>query len=174
MTDGEEKLCDACGKAPAKVQLTQVVDNESTTVHLCEACAAERGLQPEPLPQNLPLADFLSKMSQDPSEGEPDPARDEACPYCGLTTAAFKEGGRLGCPQCYSTFDTSLRSLLRRIHGGTQHMGKVYLPPDPTSGELERRLDALRSKLLRAVDAEDFERAAELRDEIRSLERTVA
>jgi protein arginine kinase activator len=60
--------------------------------------------------------------------------------------------------------------LLRRIHGGTQHMGKVYLPPDPTASEMEKRLEGLRRKLERAVDAEDFERAAEIRDEIRSME----
>ncbi len=174
MTDGEGKLCDACGKRPATVQLTQVVDDKSTTLHLCEACAAERGLQPDPPSQNLPLADFLSKMSQESPEERAETREEEVCPFCGLTATAFKEGGRLGCPQCYSTFDSSLRSLLRRIHGGTQHVGKVYLPPDPTAGELERRLDALRSKLTRAVDAEDFERAAELRDEIRSLEQAVS
>ena len=56
------------------------------------------------------------------------------------------------------------------MHGGTQHVGKAYLPPDPTASEVERRLGGLLRKLDRAVESEDFERAAELRDEIRSLE----
>jgi protein arginine kinase activator len=56
------------------------------------------------------------------------------------------------------------------VHGGTQHVGKVYLPPDPTVTEVGKRLEGLRRKLQRAIDAEDFERAAELRDEIRTLE----
>tara|TARA_Y100001949_G_C15832618_1_gene262702 strand:+ start:84 stop:260 length:177 start_codon:yes stop_codon:yes gene_type:complete len=56
------------------------------------------------------------------------------------------------------------------VHGGTKHVGKIYLPPDPTVSEIEKQMEALRRKLNRAVEAEDFERAAELRDKIRSLE----
>jgi protein arginine kinase activator len=87
-----------------------------------------------------------------------------------LTFRDFRESGRLGCPHCYETYASHLQRLLRRVHGSTQHVGKVYLPPDPSASDLERRLQALRRKLNRAVESEDFERAAELRDEIRSLE----
>jgi protein arginine kinase activator len=163
-------LCDNCGTNEAVVHLTQVVNSEITTSHLCERCAAEKGLDTQAPSGNLPLADFLAKMGGDepfPPGASPE---DLTCPFCGLTLKDFKELGRLGCPQCYSTFDTHLRALLRRIHGGTQHVGKVYLPPDPTVSEREKRLEALRRRLERAVSAEDFERAAELRDEIRSLE----
>jgi protein arginine kinase activator len=92
------------------------------------------------------------------------------CSFCGLTFADFRRTGRLGCPHCYETFGEQLPRLLRRIHGGVKHVGKVYLPPDPTASELEKRLEGLRRGLDRAVHDEDFERAAELRDEIRSLE----
>jgi protein arginine kinase activator len=92
------------------------------------------------------------------------------CSFCGLTFGQFRETGRLGCPHCYETFEAHLRRLLRRIHGSVQHVGKVYLPPDPTASEMEKRLDGLRRKLYRAIEAEDFERAAEVRDQIRSLE----
>ena len=92
------------------------------------------------------------------------------CSFCGLTFGQFRETGRLGCPHCYQTFEAHLRRLLRRIHGSVQHVGKVYLPPDPTASEMEKRLDGLRRKLHRAIEAEDFERAAEVRDQIRSLE----
>jgi protein arginine kinase activator len=170
MKEGKEKVCDACGEGPAVMHLTQVVDNQSTTSYLCERCAVEKGLY-APTPQNNPpLADFLAKMGGDGPKGSSDSDFDLTCPFCGLTSSAFKDVGRLGCPQCYSTFESSLRGLLRRIHGGTQHVGKVYLPPDPTTTEVEQRLDGLRRKLQRAVAAEDFERAAELRDEIRTLE----
>jgi len=171
MKEGPKKVCDLCGENPAVVHLTQVVDNQTTTSHLCERCATEKGLYTPSPPPNLPLADFLAKMGgAAPKEGEGDPDSDLSCPFCGLTASAFKELGRLGCPQCYSTFGTSLRGLLRRIHGGTQHVGKVYLPPDPSTTEVEKRLEGLRKRLQRAIDAEDFERAAELRDEIRTLE----
>jgi protein arginine kinase activator len=170
MKEGPQKVCDLCGENPAVVHLTQVVDNQTTTSHLCERCATEKGLYTPSPPPNLPLADFLGKMGgAAPREGE-DPAGDLTCPFCGLNASGFKELGRLGCPQCYSTFETSLRGLLRRVHGGTQHVGKVYLPPDPSTTEVENRLEGLRKKLQRAIDAEDFERAAQLRDQIRTLE----
>jgi protein arginine kinase activator len=170
--ENKEKVCDHCGKPGAVVHLTQVVNNESKTSHLCEQCAAEKGIQTSisVSPSNLPLADFLAKMGGEdpPSQGTIE--GDATCPFCGLSTKDFREIGRLGCPQCYPTFEEYLRSLLRRIHGGTQHVGKVYLPPDPTASEREKRLGALRRKLARAIEAEDFERAADLRDEIRDLE----
>ena len=170
MKEGPEKVCDICGENPAVMQLTQVVDNKTTTQRLCERCAAEKGLHAPSPPGNLPLADFLAKMGSGSTKGEGKAEGDQTCPFCGLTAAAFKEVGRLGCPQCYTTFDQSLRGLLRRIHGGTQHLGKVYLPPDPSVTEVQNRLEGLRRKLQRAIDAEDFERAAELRDQIRTLE----
>ncbi len=170
MKEGPEKVCDLCGERPAVMQLTQVVDDKTTTYFLCENCAAEKGLKTPSPPANLPLADFLANLGGDQPKGETSHGEDLTCPFCGLTASAFKEVGRLGCPQCYSTFEDSLRSLLRRIHGGTQHVGKVYLPPDPTATEVEKRIEGLKKKLQRAIDSEDFERAAQLRDQIRTLE----
>ena len=150
------------------MRLTQIVNNEMSTYHLCESCAAEKGVDTQPESVNFPLTDFLAQMSDE--GGEVDTAPDVQCSFCGLTFADFRETGRLGCPHCYETFATHLRRLLRRIHGGVQHVGKVYLPPDPTASEMEKRLEGLRRKLHRAVESEDFERAAELRDQIRSME----
>jgi protein arginine kinase activator len=82
----------------------------------------------------------------------------------------FKKTGRLGCSHCYVTFEPHLRNLLRRLHGNLQHVGKVYLPPDPSAAEKRERLAGLRRKLDRAVEAEDFEQAARIRDQIRTLE----
>ena len=82
----------------------------------------------------------------------------------------FKQSGRLGCPHCYVTFESQLKTLLRRLHGSTQHVGKVYLPPDPSEASRQERLAGLRRKLEKAVASEDFERAAQIRDQIRSME----
>jgi len=166
----KERVCDICGERPAVVHLTQVVDNKTINSHLCEECAAKKGVSEPSPPGSLPLADFLATMGEEPTLRPTQESEDVSCPFCGLLASDFKELGRLGCPQCYTTFEPSLRSLLRRIHGGTHHVGKVYLPPDPTHREREQRLDGLRKKLRRAVEAEDFERAAQLRDEIRSME----
>ena len=164
--------CDNCGEADAVVNLTTIVSDEMTTHHLCEKCAALKGLEPGEVPASFPLTDFLAQMGDQPSAGTV--AQDTVtCQFCGLTFADFRETGRLGCPHCYVTFDSHLKGLLRRIHGSTQHIGKVYLPPDPTQTEREKRLEGLRRKLQRSIESEDFERAARIRDEIRSLEQPV-
>ena len=163
-----DDLSDNCGSRPATVNLTQIENNEMFSYHLCEDCAAEKGLETTSEPSgSSPLPDFLAQIGDEP-RGEGDP--DSECSFCGLTLTVFRETGRLGCPHCYETFESHLRRLLRRVHGGTKHVGKIYLPPDPTVSEMEKRMEALRRKLHRAVEAEDFERAAELRDRIRSLE----
>jgi protein arginine kinase activator len=161
--------CDNCGQNEAIIHLTQIVDNQMSTFHLCEGCAAAKGLQPGTSVGNFPLTDFLAQVNK--STG--DTTAVGPCPYCGLKLDEFKKTGRLGCSQCYVSFEQNLRGLLRRLHGGTQHVGKVYLPPDPTLAEQQERLAGLRRKLNRAVESEDFERAAQIRDMIRTLEGAV-
>lgn len=160
--------CDRCGKNPAVIHLTQIENNEMSTSHLCDACAAEKGLGTGATAETAPLTDFLAQMGKSLTTALP--ATTGACEFCGLTMADFKRTGRLGCPHCYSHFDQHLRGLLRKLHGGTQHVGKVYLPPDPRESDRAARAAALRRSLQRAVETEDFERAAVLRDQIRRLE----
>lgn len=165
--------CDNCGASDPVVHLTQIVDEEMSTYHLCEQCAAEKGLETSGVPEDFPLTDFLAKMGEE-SEGQeggaPEQTEGAECSFCGLSFSDFRDTGRLGCPHCWSTFEGRLRKLLRRIHGGTKHVGKVYLPPDPSVTERQKRMEGLRRKLDRAVETEDFERAAELRDQIQALD----
>lgn len=158
-------VCDNCGQNEAIIHLTHIEDNQVTTKHLCEECAAEKGLQPGDSGADFPLTDFLAKVGKAPESNRLAP-----CPFCGMRFEEFKKTGRLGCPHCYASFEGNLKGLLRRLHGGTQHVGKVYLPPDPTEGQQQERLAGLRRKLSKAVEREDFERAAEIRDQIRTLE----
>ncbi|MGH7474740.1 MAG: UvrB/UvrC motif-containing protein [Longimicrobiales bacterium] len=161
--------CDNCGNREAVIHLTQIVNNEMSTFHLCEECAAEKGLEPGASVGNFPLSDFLAQMGKG-SSAEATAASAAACAFCGLKLEEFRKSGRLGCSHCYATFEAHLRGLLRRLHGGTQHVGKVYLPGDPTLADRQERLAGLRRKLDKAIQGEDFERAAQLRDQIRALE----
>lgn len=161
-----EMICENCGDKNAKVHYTQIEKNEMHTFHLCEDCAAAKGLEPGVNVGDFPLTDFLAQMGK---AGAESPAA-APCSFCGLTLDDFKKTGRLGCSHCYVSFEAHLSGLLRRLHGGTQHVGKVYLPPDPSTGAQQERLVGLRRKLDRAVESEDFERAAQIRDMIRSLE----
>lgn len=156
--------CDNCGKKEAVIHLTQIVDNEMTNFHLCDRCAAEKGLEAGGSPASAPLADFIAQMGKTATPGT------GACPDCGLTLTDFKRTGRLGCDRCWGFFDGSLRGLLRKLHGGTQHVGKVYQGSDPAVSDRRAQVAALRRSLTRAVETEDFERAAALRDQIRRLE----
>ncbi len=165
-------VCDNCGKNEAEVHLTQIVDNEMTTLHLCPSCAADKGLEAETGGKNPPLTDFLAQMGK-AALAEQEATVTGPCSYCGTTVEDFKRTGRLGCPHCYSVYESQLRAILRRIHGSTQHLGKVYVPPASEEADRTARLVGLRRKLQRAVESEDFERAAVIRDQIRELEATV-
>ena len=168
--------CDQCKEREAVVHLTQIVEEQVTTQHLCEKCAAERGVESATLLPKTPLGSFLAAMGK--STAVRGTGTRAACPGCGATLQDFREAGRLGCGECYATFGAELRDLLRRLHGSTTHVGDRYVPPGatdtvPVAGDAAVAEDptvALRGRLLTAIAAEDFELAAELRDRLRSLE----
>lgn len=163
-----DRACEGQGcDNPAVVQLTQVVDNQSSTHYLCRDCAREKGIGAEP-PSSIDVTDFLAQLGGSGSSRSG--GAEEPCSFCTMTFDDFRESGRLGCPHCYTTFERRVRRLLSRIHSASQHAGKVYLPPDPSAAEVDRRISGLRRSLQHAIDAEDFERAAVLRDLIRSHE----
>lgn len=161
--------CDHCHERPAAVHLTQIVNNSVTTLHLCEECAAAKGVQTAATVAKFPLSDFLATLGKE-TAGGPASAETERCAFCHGSLQDFRESGRLGCPHCYETFAPHLRNLLRRLHGSSQHVGEVYLSPVPVDNDPRRQLLDLREQLKRAVDAENFELAADLRDRIRVLE----
>jgi len=160
-------VCEQCKELEARVHLTQIVENAVTHVHLCERCAAERGIETNPPEPKHPLGDFLQAVQQQAAQLPGDAAR---CAYCGTSLRDFRASGRLGCAHCYGAFDQSLRELLRRVHGSTKHQGWRYETQDPDVMSRDQRLQELRHKLQRAVSEEAFEAAAALRDEIRGLE----
>lgn len=157
--------CQDCGLNDAKLQVTTIVDGEMRTLHLCAECAEKRGV-PSDHPA-APLADFLAQLGQDQPGSE---EQSEPCPYCGLTEGDFRLTGRLGCSQCYSHFEPQLRGLLRRLHGAPQHVGKLYMSAGSEAGDRVARLSAMRRRMQRAIETEDFELAAELRDRINEAE----
>lgn len=163
------RVCDRSNCVnPACVHLTQVVDNKTSTQFLCRECAQAKGIGASP-GEAIQVADFVAQFTEGGGEREAGEAPGP-CTFCGLSFDDFKETGRLGCPGCYTSFESGLRRLLGRIHGADRHVGKVYLPPDSGSTRQGVRLDDLRRRLRRAVDSEDFERAAVLRDQIREID----
>src|ERR1700749_1651254 len=158
-------LCDVCKCNDATVFLTQILEGKMHKVNLCEACSKEKGVQD---PTSFALADLLLGIGAAEEIEKGAPAK--KCAVCGFSQADFKKTGRLGCSECYGTFAEGLGSLLKAMHKGTKHTGKV---PARLFRDIVRsdRLNELKRSLEEAVSKEDYESAATIRDEIRQLER---
>ena len=154
-------LCCICKEKEATVHLTQIAGDKMQKVDLCEECAKHKGVND---PAGFSLADLLLGLGASEELAQAAGGADLKCPKCGFTQADFKKTGRLGCAECYATFAEGLEGLLKTMHKGTRHIGKV-----PQSRNLAERLKGLRKDLDKAVEEEDFERAAQLRDEIKQM-----
>jgi protein arginine kinase activator len=157
-------FCDVCQTKEATVFLTQIVEGKMQKVNLCEGCSKEKGIND---PTGFALADLLLGLGAAQEIGK-NPAG-ERCLVCGFSQADFKKTGRLGCSACYDAFSEGLTGMLRNMHRGTTHIGKV--PARLAAARTRKReLAALEADLEKAVKEEQFEQAASLRDRIRHLE----
>ncbi|MGA2750609.1 MAG: UvrB/UvrC motif-containing protein [Verrucomicrobiota bacterium] len=157
-------LCMFCKQNPAKVHLTQIVGDKMQKVDLCEDCAKQKGIND---PAGFSLADLLLGLGASQEIAQTAAGQELKCPNCGFTQADFKKAGRLGCSQCYITFAAGLEGLLKSMHKGTKHLGKVPAALRQIR-DMADRLKLLQKKLDKAVSAEDYEEAASLRDEIKA------
>jgi len=159
--------CDICGKKEATVHLTEIVNDQMTKLNLCEDCAREKGAEME---EHFGLSELLAGLTDMGTTMEPEVAITTKCQNCGLTYQNFRKIGRLGCSECYETFKKELAPLLKRIHGSDRHVGKVPLKGGKTIKDT-RTLQDMKMQLEKAIQAEDFEEAAKLRDKIKDLEK---
>ncbi len=118
----------------------------------------------------FPLSDFLASMGKGASTQLPVGDDTAECKSCGGTLQDFRDSGRLGCPECYRAFGSHLRDLLRRLHGSSQHVGELYTASHAAVDEAAPTVAELRDHLRRAIETENFELAADLRDRIRVIE----
>jgi len=173
--------CEICHKRDATTAYTHIVDDIKKTLLLCVSCIPEgkgsgehdassvgSAIAEDQVGKEVPTLIKKAKVefaTASPAEG----AAAEECVGCGMTYEQFKKAGRLGCHRCYEAFSLQLERLLKRIHGADKHCGK---------GRIELRemivseddLNQLEQELKEAVEREDFERAAQVRDQIRSME----
>jgi protein arginine kinase activator len=156
--------CNLCNENEATVHLTQIVGEKMQKVDLCEACSKEKGVGD---PTGFSLADMLLGLgaSQDLEEAG---GADATCAACGYTHADFKKAGRFGCARCYEAFADGLEQMLKPMHKGLRHTGKAPRGRKRSRG-LEQKIKTLEKKLDQAVASENYERAAEFRDQIKTL-----
>ncbi len=163
--------CETCGKQ-ATVFITEIKSGKKIEKHLCEQCAAqsEGGFAPKP---HMPINELLTNFVMNHTGLQSKPTENSACPQCGITWAEFRQSGLLGCEHDYPTFEKEMTSLLKRAHeDAAHHVGKVPTRRGGSGVPVKRTLDAskLRKELARAVETEDYEKAAKLRDQIRQAE----
>lgn len=163
--------CDLCDKS-AVVHEVILRNGVKQELHLCEDHAKEQGYA---LPGQPPLEKILQQfvMASEPATAKPKITTSVACEACGLTMADFRRSGTLGCPACYAAFGRSLEAIIERAqNGGTHHVGRT---PERAGASIDRQLaiGRLVKDLDHAVASEEFERAAELRDRLRTLESEV-
>lgn len=160
--------CQRCEKQ-ATFHITEIAKPEVIEVHLCEECAREylAADQEGGASETAPMAVEQTKIGQTAEELAK--LDQKTCPICGITFYEFRQQGRLGCPHDYVCFESELEPLLLNIHDGTKHKGKR---PRRGLQNTDRQTDLirLRREMKESVELEDYERARELRDQIRTIE----
>ncbi len=158
-------VCQHCGENPATIHFTDIKDDARVELHVCEECAAAQGITNDSGPPSGGLTGMVASVARAAA------ASSLACPHCGLTWREFRKRGRLGCPHDYEIFEAQLVPLLANMHRGAErHVGRLPRGHGPESSRRGERLMDLRRRLSDAVEAERYEQAARLRDEIRAVE----
>ena len=157
-------LCSICKEKDATVHLTDIKGDKIQKVDLCEDCAKSKGVNDS----TFAIADMLLGLGASQEIEQSSGGVDVKCPQCGFSQADFKKSGRLGCPECYTTFAEGLEGLLKSMHKGTMHAGKI---PEGMrqARDNSKRMESLQKKLEKAIKEENFEQAAALRDEIKQM-----
>lgn len=155
-------LCEKCHQNQASTVLTKTVNGKSTTIHMCSECAFKAGYAN--LFHNFSLNNILSDYETTSVQ------RKKRCPQCGSSFEEILSTGKIGCSECYEVFKAELLPTIEKIHGKAYHVGKqpnCFAPKEQSEVDL---LEELKAKLQKAINEQEFENAAMLRDEIKKLE----
>lgn len=166
-------LCDDCRQRVSTIIHTDQKGEEKEIRHLCQVCVEKRGI-PIPVLRNPVKLEtgFTEIMKQLADEGildRRDPSDSEMCTACGWSLGNLQETGLLGCPHCYTSFESQLMVLLQKLHGSVSHLGKVY----PLEGEWPQQEEdetTLRRAMEEAISMEEFEQAAKIRDRLMQIQ----
>lgn len=171
-------LCENCKKNEATIHITKIVNGVKREANLCEKCAREKqGLEfnSDFLDVGAPftfqnilsgIVDYISQANNIDNNAEP------VCPNCGTTYSEFKKTGLLGCSQCYKNFKQTVMPIINRVQLSSEHKGKI---PKKLGKDIieKKRIVTLKEELQKAIAAEEYEKAAEIRDKIKELQREI-
>mgnify|MGYP000152990068 FL=1 len=173
-------LCELCHMRPATVHFTNIVNNQKVEMHICEQCANEKAQFGFVFPSfSTSLNGLITELLGFDIDSGNSPkfqnqyletlTRRKQCEKCGMTMEEFLKVGKVGCSNCYTAFEEKLNPLIRRLQGSVKHNGKV---PDNVArkASVNKKIEELKELLNKAIEREEYEKAAELRDQIKSLE----
>ena len=162
-------LCQNCGKHEATTHIKRVVNGETTQAHLCAHCASQLGYGDVFSDFGFNFGDFFGGFFSQPAMPAVGTSKAERCPMCGASFQEIVKSGKIGCAECYDKFYDLLLPSVQRIHGKTAHSGKIA-----ANNEIEIKkedvIEELKTKLSQAIEEQNFEYAAELRDKIKEME----
>ncbi|NYB76057.1 UvrB/UvrC motif-containing protein [Sedimentibacter hydroxybenzoicus DSM 7310] len=161
-------LCNECGKNEARVHVTQIINGNKTESHLCEECAKKNQ---SVLNSNFSMENLFSAMlnnAYNTSAYIPT----MTCSKCGMTYEEFRNTGKFGCNNCIDTFKQRIMPVVKNIQGYEAHMGKI---PKRAGGSyrIQKDIEKLKSELKSAIEKEEYENAARIRDKIREMEANI-
>ena len=192
-------LCENCGKNEANVRYTQIINGDKKEMHLCEECSEKLGIGKMdfkmPISFSSFLGDFFDEFENDTLLPELDPIKQLTCDSCGMTFEDFMNTGKLGCSNCYDTFESKIDPILKNIHGANKHVGRLGkiasssklkdtdfkehenntkqdIEPENKTQNMENeksKEETLKQELQKAIEEERYEDAAKIRDEIKKI-----
>lgn len=163
--------CQKCKVNNATTQVKRIVNGAYEEYMLCADCAHEMGFDNV---FDTAMPDMFGGLVKS-LFGTALPSRSQAtrCPSCGSTYGDITNTGKVGCAKCYTTFISELLPSVKRIHGNTTHCGKrpnMALAEESVANQKEDQIGILKTQLNKAVEEQNFELAAELRDKIKEME----
>lgn len=166
-------LCQNCKKHEATTHIKSVVNGEYTQLHLCSDCAGKLGYTDVFSGFGFDLGDFFGNFFSKPKSISAS-SKVERCEKCGMSFEEIVKTGKIGCADCYEKFYEMLLPSIQRIHGKTQHNGKVANVTEPDEVKKEKTKEEivaeLKEEMKVAIEEQNFEKAAELRDKIKGME----
>ena len=162
-------LCEQCGKIPATTHIRKWVNGVQEEWNLCGECAKEMGYHQLSFFKGGVLGSFFSEELT-PKAGD----RALRCPFCGISFEEIAKNGQIGCANCYQFFRNRLAPTIEKLHGKAGHLGKTptFYKEEPKPKEEEPSLQVLKNRLQAAIEQQEFEQAAILRDQIKEREET--
>jgi len=179
-------LCENCGKNQANVKYTQIINGDKREMNLCEECSQKLGLTNMdfsiPMDFSSFFGDFLKEFENNTFLPEFSDRENLKCKNCNLTFEEFMNTGKMGCSYCYDAFKSEIDPILKKIHGSNRHIGRLgTIKENVKLNEIEKEQNnkekvddevvQLKEKLKKAILEENYEYAAELRDEIKKKEK---